>query len=154
MSPMPGHGRDLIVVGAGGAGLYAALTAARGGARVTLISSRPLAEANSYWAQGGLAAAMAEDDSPADHLEDTLTAGRDMVKYSAAKLLTDAAPAAVRDLAQLGVNFDSDQDGRPLLGLEGGHHARRAAESCASCPQSRRRPRTSRSSRVRRSSQS
>ncbi len=129
MSRLPGHGRDLIVIGAGGAGLYTALTAARAGAQVTLISSRPLAEANSYWAQGGLAAAMAEEDSPADHLRDTLAAGRDAVKYSAAKLLTDAAPAAVEDLARLGVKFDSDQEGRPLLGLEGGHHIRRVVHA-------------------------
>ncbi len=129
MSPSPGHGRDLIVIGAGGAGLYTALSAARDGAQVTLISSRPLAEANSYWAQGGLAAAMAEEDSPAEHLSDTLAAGRDAVKYSAAKLLTDAAPDAVRDLAHLGVNFDSDHEGRPLLGLEGGHHIRRVVHA-------------------------
>jgi L-aspartate oxidase len=129
MSPLPGHGRDLIVIGAGGAGLYTALTAAREGAQVTLISSRPLAEANSYWAQGGLAAAMAPEDSPADHLQDTLTAGRAAVKYSAAKLLTDGAPAVVRDLAGLGVNFDSDTEGRLLLGLEGGHHIRRVVHA-------------------------
>jgi L-aspartate oxidase len=129
MSRLPGHGRDLIVIGAGGAGLYCALRAARDGAQVTLISSRPLAEANSYWAQGGLAAAMAENDSPAEHLKDTLAAGRDAVKYSAAKLLTDAAPDAFRDLAHLGVNFDSDQQGRPLLGLEGGHHIRRVVHA-------------------------
>ena len=55
---------DLVVVGAGAAGLFAALTAARRGARVTLVSARPLAETASYWAQGGLAAALAVDDSP------------------------------------------------------------------------------------------
>jgi L-aspartate oxidase len=129
MSPLPGHGRDLIVIGAGGAGLYTALTAAREGAQVTLISSRPLAEANSYWAQGGLAAAMAADDSPAEHLSDTIAAGRGAVKYSAAELLTDAAPAAVHDLARFGVKFDSDAESRPLLGLEGGHHIRRVVHA-------------------------
>ena len=74
--------RDLIVVGAGAAGLFAALTAARAGARVTLVSARPLAETASYWAQGGLAAALAEEDSPAQHLEDTLAAGRGLVRRS------------------------------------------------------------------------
>ena len=59
---------DLVVVGAGAAGLFAALTGARAGARVTLVSARPLAETASYWAQGGLAAALAADDSPALHL--------------------------------------------------------------------------------------
>jgi L-aspartate oxidase len=120
---------DLIVVGAGGAGLYAALTAARQGATVILISSRPLAEANSYWAQGGLAAAMAEEDSPATHLDDTLIAGRGAVKRSAAEVLTTEAPAAVRDLAQLGVRFDADREGRWLLGLEGGHSIRRVVHA-------------------------
>ena len=71
---------DLIVVGAGAAGLYAALCAARDGARVALVSARPLAETASYWAQGGLAAALAEDDSPALHLQDTVAAGRGLVR--------------------------------------------------------------------------
>ena len=63
---------DVVVVGAGAAGLYAALVAAREGAQVALVSRSPLAESASYWAQGGIAAALAEDDSPALHLEDTL----------------------------------------------------------------------------------
>ena len=73
---------DLIVVGAGAAGLFAALVAAREGARVALISARPLAETASYWAQGGLAAALAVDDSPELHLQDTLDAGRGLVRRS------------------------------------------------------------------------
>ncbi len=127
----PGHGRDpdLIVVGAGGAGLYAALTAAGAGATVTLISATPLAESNSYWAQGGLAAAMAADDSPSIHLEDTLIAGRDMVKLSAAEALTNEAAAAVEDLSHLGVRFDADRRGNLQLGLEGGHSKRRVVHA-------------------------
>ena len=54
----------VAVVGAGAAGLYTALCAARSGARVTLVSATPLAESSSYWAQGGLAAALASDDTP------------------------------------------------------------------------------------------
>ena len=72
--------RELIVVGAGGAGLYTALTAARAGAKVTLISATPLAASSSFWAQGGLAAAMGSEDSAQAHLEDTLTAGRELVR--------------------------------------------------------------------------
>ena len=75
---------DLVVVGAGAAGLFACLCAAREGARVVLVSARPLAETASYWAQGGLAAALTVDDSPARHLQDTLTAGRGLVRRSAA----------------------------------------------------------------------
>ncbi|MBV9007264.1 MAG: FAD-dependent oxidoreductase, partial [Solirubrobacterales bacterium] len=56
---------QVAVVGAGAAGLYAALCAAREGARVALVSATPLAGSSSWWAQGGLAAAMADDDSPA-----------------------------------------------------------------------------------------
>ena len=89
---------DLVVVGAGAAGLFAALTAAREGARVTLISARPLAETASYWAQGGAAAALALDDSPAQHLEDTLIAGRGLTRRAAAEVLTDESPARVKDL--------------------------------------------------------
>src|SRR6478736_5969061 len=94
---------DLIVVGAGAAGLYSALCAAREGARVALISARPLAETASYWAQGGLAAALAGDDSPELHLQDTIDAGRGIVRASAARILAEEAPARFRDLEQLGV---------------------------------------------------
>ena len=71
---------EVAVVGAGAAGLYTALRAARAGAPVTLISAGPLAGASSYWAQGGLAAALADDDSPDRHLADTITAGRGSVR--------------------------------------------------------------------------
>lgn len=116
---------DLIVVGAGAAGLYAALTAARAGARVTLISAAPLAESSSYWAQGGLAAALAAEDSPSLHLEDTLNAGRGATRVAAARVLCAEAGLVLRDLTDLGVAWDRDRHGRPSLGLEGGHRARR-----------------------------
>jgi L-aspartate oxidase len=116
---------ELAVVGAGAAGLYTALSAARLGSQVTLVSATPLAGASSYWAQGGLAAALAGDDSPAQHLADTLSAGRGTVRESAARVLCEEAPAAVEDLARLGVTFDADRTGRLALGLEGGHSRRR-----------------------------
>jgi L-aspartate oxidase len=116
---------ELAVIGAGAAGLYTALSAARLGSRVTLISATPLAGASSYWAQGGLAAALSDDDGPARHLADTLAAGRGAVRESAARVLCEEAPAAVEDLAHLGVAFDADRQGRLALGLEGGHSRRR-----------------------------
>lgn len=116
---------DLVVVGAGAAGLFAALTAARTGARVTLVSARPLAETASYWAQGGAAAALAIDDSPALHLEDTLAAGRGLTRLAAAQTLTDEAADRVRELQDLGCHFDADRHGDLALGLEGGHSRRR-----------------------------
>ena len=120
---------DLVVVGAGAAGLFASLTAARRGARVTLVSARPLAETASYWAQGGLAAALAEDDSPAQHLADTLTAGRGLTRRSAAEVLCEEAPARFADLEGLGVRFDADRHGNLALGLEGGHGIRRVVHA-------------------------
>ena len=71
---------DVAVVGAGAAGLYAALVAARAGARVALVSRSPLAQTASFWAQGGIAAALAEDDSPELHSADTLERGRGSVR--------------------------------------------------------------------------
>ena len=120
---------DLAVIGAGAAGLYAALCAAREGARVTLVSARPLAQTASYWAQGGLAAALAEEDSPERHLEDTLVAGRGIVRRSAAEVLTNEAPARFHDLVELGVRFDGDRHGNLALGLEGGHSVRRVVHA-------------------------
>jgi L-aspartate oxidase len=120
---------DLIVVGAGAAGLYAALCAARVGANVVLISARPLAETASYWAQGGLAAALAADDSPELHARDTIEAGRGLVRESAAHILAAEAPGRFRDLEALGVRFDADRHGNLALGLEGGHSRRRVAHA-------------------------
>ena len=93
---------DVAVVGAGAAGLYAALCAAREHASVVLVSATPLAQTASYWAQGGLAAALAEDDSYELHLRDTEAAGRTMVRRSAAEVLVREAPECVRDLQGLG----------------------------------------------------
>jgi L-aspartate oxidase len=120
---------DIAVVGAGAAGLYAALTAAREGATVVLISATPLAQTASYWAQGGLAAALAEDDSFELHLADTERAGRALVRRSAAEILVREAPARVEDLQALGVRFDGDRSGRLALGLEGGHSVRRVVHA-------------------------
>jgi L-aspartate oxidase len=122
---MTGPDPHVAVVGAGAAGLYTALRAARLGARVTLVSATPLAGASSYWAQGGLAAALAANDSAQAHLKDTLAAGRGAVRPSAARVLVDEAPQAVADLSALGVHFDTAPDGEFALGLEGGHSARR-----------------------------
>jgi L-aspartate oxidase len=120
---------DVAVVGAGAAGLYAAICAAREGARVVLISATPLAQTASYWAQGGLAAAFAADDSPQLHCRDTEVAGRELVRHSAAGVLGREAPACVRDLQSLGVRFDADRYGRLALGLEGGHSIRRVVHA-------------------------
>ncbi|MEA2352976.1 MAG: L-aspartate oxidase, partial [Thermoleophilaceae bacterium] len=120
---------DVAVVGAGAAGLYAALVAAREGARVVLVSRSPLAETASYWAQGGIAAALAVYDSPERHLADTLAAGRGASRPSAARVLCEESPESVRDLESLGVHFDADRRGDLALGLEGGHSVRRVVHA-------------------------
>ena len=120
---------DVAVIGAGAAGLYAALCAARQGARVVLVSATPLARTASYWAQGGLAAVLAADDSFELHLADTERAGRGLVRRSAAEILVREAPARVRDLERLGVHFDADRFGQLALGLEGGHSVRRVVHA-------------------------
>ena len=116
------------MVGGGAAGLYVALRAAEHGARVTLVSRKPLAESASYWAQGGLAAALAPDDSPARHAQDTLNAGRGLCRSAAVEVLTREAPGAVAELRDRGVRFDPEPSGSAgalSLALEGGHSARR-----------------------------
>jgi L-aspartate oxidase len=120
---------DVAVVGAGAAGLFAALTAARHGARVALVSATPLARTASYWAQGGLAAALAVDDSPDLHREDTEHAGRGLVRSSAAAVLCRDAPRVVGELERAGVHFDADRHGNLALGLEGGHSRRRVVHA-------------------------
>jgi L-aspartate oxidase len=132
MAPLPSartHEADIAVVGAGAAGLYAALCAAREHAKVVLISATPLAQTASYWAQGGLAAALAADDSFELHLRDTELAGRGLVRHSAAEILVREAPDCVHDLQSLGVRFDVERFGELALGLEGGHSVRRVVHA-------------------------
>jgi len=95
------------------------------GGRVCLISRKPLAESASFWAQGGLAAALEPEDSPAAHAADTIAAGRNLCRTEAVEILTEAAPEVVADLIGRGLKFDRDRDGTLELALEGGHSHRR-----------------------------
>jgi L-aspartate oxidase len=108
----------LVVVGAGIAGLYAALTAAEH-TDVVVLCRGELASSNSFWAQGGVAAALADDDDPSLHAEDTLRTGRGICSPRAVEVLTQDAPARIAHLVELGVEFDEG------LGREGGHSRRR-----------------------------
>lgn len=92
---------------------------------MTLVSRKPLEQSSSYWAQGGLAAALAADDSPDRHAADTLAAGRGLCRAAAVELLVAEAPGAVEWLIANGVGFDRLAGGELDLGLEGGHTARR-----------------------------
>jgi L-aspartate oxidase len=123
---LPSEARyDVCVVGGGAAGLHTALVAAEGGARVSLVSRKPLAQSSSYWAQGGLAAALGDDDSPALHAQDTTRAGRGACRGSMVEVLVAEAPGAVGELEERGVAFDREAGGGLSLGLEGGHSRRR-----------------------------
>ena len=113
-----------VIIGGGVAGLMTALQLAP--EPVLVVSKAPLgAEASSLWAQGGLAAAMGQDDDPALHLADTIAAGAGLCDEAAAGRIVHAAPAAVEHLAQLGVAFDRRPDGRWRLGLEAAHSRNR-----------------------------
>ena len=122
-APVQTHSTDVVVIGAGAAGLAAALRAAEH-AQVTLLARDPLLECNSSRAQGGIAAALAEEDSPLAHLDDTLIAGAGLSDREAVATLVGAAPALMRELAELGVAFERVGAGF-ALGLEGGHGRRR-----------------------------
>ncbi len=113
---------DLLVVGGGVAGLFAALCAASE-ARVLVLAKGSLLASTSSLAQGGIAAAVGTDDAPALHAGDTLRAGRGLSRPSAVAVLTEEAPARIRDLVELGVEFDEG------LGLEGGHSRRRVVHA-------------------------
>ncbi|KWV46949.1 L-aspartate oxidase [Bradyrhizobium macuxiense] len=109
-----------VIIGGGAAGLMTALELAP--EPVVLLSKSPLgAEASSMWAQGGLAAAVGDDDTPALHLADTIAAGAGLCDEAATCRIVDAAPAAVERLAGLGVAFDRRPDGGWRLGLEAAH---------------------------------
>ncbi len=117
------------MIGGGAAGLWTALRAAEQGGRVCLVSRTPLSQSASFWAQGGLAAALEPDDSPDSHAADTIAAGRGLCRPSAVRVLVNEAPAAVRELLARGVVFDLDHEDRLALGLEGGHASRRIVHS-------------------------
>lgn len=114
----------IVVVGTGVAGMATALAAAP--ADVQLLCRTPDgAGSASALAQGGVAAALGEGDSPAAHAEDTLAAGAHHNDAAAVRWLTRAAPATIAWLAEQGVAFDRAPDGRLQLGREGGHRAHR-----------------------------
>ena len=114
---------DVAVIGAGVAGLSAALAAADAGASVLVLAKASHRSSNSYAAQGGVAAAVGPGDDPALHAADTLAAGRGICRSSAVELLTEEAPAHIAELRRLGVRFD---DG---LGREGGHSRARVVHA-------------------------
>lgn len=111
---------SILVVGAGLAGLFLALKLAP--RRVVVLSQAPLGQAaSSSWAQGGMAVALADNDSPALHADDTVNAGAGLVDPLIARLLAEEGPARVTDLIGFGVPFDRTPDGRLAQSLEAAH---------------------------------
>jgi L-aspartate oxidase len=113
---------DAIVVGSGIGGLTAALAMAP--RRVVVITKGDPGGGSTPWAQGGIAAAVAPDDSPREHAADTVAVGGGLNDPRAVAVLTAAAPERVAALEALGVEFDTGPDGSLLLSREGGHHRR------------------------------
>jgi len=110
---------DVLVVGGGMAGLCAALEAAASG-EVILLTKGGLFDSNTYFAQGGMAAVVAEPDSVEDHIADTLTTGAGLCDKEVVRSVLSAAPENVRELRRLGVDFDTE-GGNLSFGREGGH---------------------------------
>jgi L-aspartate oxidase len=95
---------DVVIVGAGAAGLITALSLAP--KRVVVLSEKPLGNGcASAWSQGGIAAAVGEQDTPSSHATDTLRAAAGTADVEAVRLLTAEAPAAIKALEQLGVHW-------------------------------------------------
>lgn len=121
---LPRRAYDVIVVGAGVAGLAFTLSLPAN-LRVALLTKGSLGESNTRYAQGGLSAAVGPDDSPELHAADTLTAGAGLSDPEAVETLVAGAPAAVRWLTALGAAFDTGPHGEVLLGREAAHSRRR-----------------------------
>src|SRR5712672_385018 len=122
------HEHDVLVVGAGGAGLRAAIEALGQGASVGVVSKSLLGKAHTVMAEGGIAAAMANVDS-ADgwkpHFRDTMRGGKMLNNWRMAQLHAQEAPERVMELEQWGALFDRTDDGRILQRAFGGHTFRR-----------------------------
>lgn len=114
---------DLIVVGSGVAALFTAIKAARF-CRVCLLTKDALCHSNTWLAQGGIAAALGDDDTPESHMEDTLNAGAGLCNPEAVKVMVEQGPRRIRELLELGVPFDQ-QEGRLAISREGAHKMNR-----------------------------
>jgi L-aspartate oxidase len=123
MRPMTAR-YDLLVVGSGIAGLYAAIRAHERGASVLLVTKGGIEEASTRFAQGGIAAAVGHGDTPEAHLRDTVEAGAGLVDEEAARILVEGAAERISDLVRYGVQFDAS-NGEVALGTEAAHSAPR-----------------------------
>ncbi|MGO4792106.1 L-aspartate oxidase [Paenibacillus sp. 2KB_20] len=123
LNDLPVIETDVIVIGSGIAGLYTAIMASAT-QNVLLITKKSLLESNTRYAQGGIAAVTAEDDSPAYHRQDTLLAGAGLCSSTAVDVLVNEGPVGVQELIRLGTMFDVE-NGELALTQEGAHSHRR-----------------------------
>src|SRR5580698_8040209 len=114
---------DFLVIGAGVAGLRAAVELAAAGT-VLVLAKREVTESNTQWAQGGIAAALSDEDEISLHLQDTLLAGDGLCNPEAAKVLVEDAPERIDELIQWGTEFDR-QGTKLTFGREGAHSRNR-----------------------------
>ncbi|MEV7426132.1 L-aspartate oxidase [Streptomyces sp. NPDC091212] len=130
-APAPGWAidADVVVVGSGVAGLTTALRCTAAGLRTVVVTKARLDDGSTRWAQGGIAAALGEGDTPEQHLADTLVAGAGLCDEDAVRTLVTEGPAAVRRLIDTGAHFDTAASGELQLTREGGHHRRRIAHA-------------------------
>jgi L-aspartate oxidase len=131
VAPEPGWSveADVVVVGSGIAGLTAALRLRGRVAKVLVVTKDVLDAGSTQWAQGGIAAALGPGDTPEQHERDTLVAGAGACDAEAVRVLVTDGPEAVRELIELGANFDLHPDGELSLTREGGHHRDRIAHA-------------------------
>ncbi|MBC7278059.1 L-aspartate oxidase [Nocardioides sp.] len=120
---------DVIVVGSGIAGLTAALRLKDQVERVAVVTKDVLQAGSTQWAQGGIAAALGEGDTPAQHEVDTLVAGAGACDLDAVRVLVGEGAEAVRELIEWGAEFDKDPSGDLSLTREGGHRRDRIAHA-------------------------
>ncbi|MGI5971353.1 MAG: L-aspartate oxidase [Oscillospiraceae bacterium] len=115
---------DVLIIGSGLAGLYTALHIDER-LRCAVVTKEGWEDSSSWLAQGGIAAAIAVDDTPANHFEDTLAAGAGLCDEEAVRVLVDEGPGNINELVERGVPFDLNEDGDLQITLEGGHrHSR------------------------------
>lgn len=120
---------DVVVIGSGIAGLTAALRLREHVGKVLVVTKDRISAGSTQWAQGGIAAALGEGDTPEEHAADTLVAGAGVCDADAVRVLVDEGPEAVHELIALGAMFDHDPDGVLSLTREGGHHRDRIAHA-------------------------
>lgn len=119
---------DVLIIGSGIAALQLALTIKKE-FNVIILTKTKIKIGNSYLAQGGVAAALAENDQPYLHFQDTLEAGRFHNDSEAAESMTKEAAGIIKELIALGCPFDQDDSGRLKLGMEGAHSRKRIVHS-------------------------